>query len=149
MKPNWFRDTIPLDPLIAPMVLFFRNNGIITINSCEGGINHLYGRPTIGFEASSLDDIDKVYSILHSNDLDTSLEIGLMTGYFSSKYGGRYGKASWLWNGEEEPLFKELVYDRVIQLVDMNNIEYITHDLDKWRQMGRPSFENLREIKSK
>ena len=77
MRPDWFKDSIPLDTLIAPMVLFFQNNGIKTICSCQGGEGHLHGKPTICFQAPSLDYITWVYDLLKRNELDTSLVIGL------------------------------------------------------------------------
>jgi hypothetical protein len=143
MKPNWFHDTIPLDRWIAPMVLFFQNNGITTLQSCDGSSRyHLYGRPTITFQATKLKEIDKVAKLLKDNELDMSLEIGLMTGFFAPKIGigikgKRYGQAQWIWTKEGKlNHYKEFVYNRVIKLVSMKEIQNITMDLDEWKQQG-------------
>ena len=40
---------IPLDPGIERAVLFLRNNGIETFESCEGGEGHAYIEPTVRF----------------------------------------------------------------------------------------------------
>jgi hypothetical protein len=145
MRPTWFNDSIPLDQLIAPMVLFFQNNGITTIQSCEGGGGtHLYGKPTITFKARTLKEIDRMNKLLHKNELDTSLEIGLMTGFFADVKGwGRYGLAQWIWTtegGDGKNYFKETVYDRVIDLVNMNEIKDITRDFVQWIAEGYPTI---------
>ena len=143
MRPDWFHDSIPLDPLIAPLVLFFRNNRINTVQSCQGKMisspssDHLYGCPTISFEADSLNYISWVSSLLARNNLDNSLEVGLNTGFFSHKIGsmsGWYGRAQWIWT----ETYKEAVYDRVIKLVDMSSIESIVGDIDEWMKNSRP-----------
>lgn len=142
MRPKWFRDSIPLDPLIAPMVLFFQQNGIETIQSCEGGEGHLYGKPTITFVASTLKEIDRVAMLLKKNELDTSLEVGLMTGFFSVKHGMRYGQAHWIWTTEngDGNHYKREVYDRVVKLVDMKKIKDITRDHAEWIASGYPTI---------
>jgi len=39
----------PLDPGIAPAVAVLREHGIETFESCEGGGDHAYPRPTVRF----------------------------------------------------------------------------------------------------
>jgi len=137
MRPDWFKASIPLDPLIAPMVLFFQENGIRTISSCQGVHGHLYGLPTVSFQASTVRDIELVDRLLHENDLDTSLEIGLMIGYFARHRDGPYGQARWLWaNGDNS--YKTLVYDRVIKMVSMDKIKDIVMEHDEWVAAGYP-----------
>lgn len=137
MKPEWFKDSIPLDPLIAPMVLFFQNNGIKTTQSCEGGVDHLYGRPTINFWASSMDYIEWVAELLKKNQLDTSLQVGLMAGFFSKKaqseghINGWYGLAQWVWGRGDGNFYVEEIYPRVIELVDMKVIKSITQKIKR------------------
>lgn len=142
MRPTWFQDSIPLDPLIAPMVLFFQDHGIKTSQSCQGGGGtHLFGKPTITFRATTLKEIDRVARLLKSYELDTSLEVGLMTGFFSQVWEKRYGRAQWIWTDETGNVpnpYQEFVYDRVIKLVDMKEIKSITMDHDKWVIAGRP-----------
>jgi len=145
---EWFKDCIPLDPLIAPMVLFFNKNGITTTQSCQGGKGHLYGCPTINFRARTLKEIDRVCNLLRDNDLDTSLEIGLMTGYFTRHDDGSEGRnphwggqAKWIWNGE-----KKRIYNRVIKLVDMKEIACITdgtQDRNLMKKLGSEMVQKL------
>lgn len=139
MKPKWFRDSIPLDPLIAPMVLFFQDHGIKTLESCQGGDKkyHLYGRPTIRFAANSLKDVEDVTSLLTNNYIETGSMVGLIVA--SSFFGGKdgaFGLAEWVWSNH----YKEKVYERVIKLVDMKQIESITRDHREWKKAGYPSI---------
>lgn len=41
--------TSPLDPGIRDAVMRLRENGIETVESCEGGAGHAYPEPTIAF----------------------------------------------------------------------------------------------------
>jgi len=150
MKPAWFKDSIPLDPLIAPMVLFFQNHGIKTTQSCQGvgkgrmKSGHLYGRPTINFEASSTQFIKRVANLLRKHELDNGMQVGLMTGFFADKSATKnkpwYGQAQWIWTDEGDDYYKLEVYSRVIHLVDMTEIQSITRDHNEWVRAGRPEL---------
>lgn len=139
MRPKWFNDTIPLDPYIAPLVFFLTQNGIRTTNSCQGGSVHLYGNPTIGFVATSTKEIERVYKLLVDNNLDTSVEVGLITGFFGKTIVAKkdwYGQVSWLWRGH----FKKHVYTPATKLVPMEEVNAITMELSKWRKAGYPAI---------
>ena len=134
-KREWFRDSIPLDPLIAPMVFFLNDHGIRTINSCQGGPNHLYGRPTIGFEAESREEITRVYELLRDNDLHCSAQVCLETGFF--QWAGMpswRGQVSWLWeDGDKMDTYRNEVYPGVMELVKMEKSMIATPEyLTKW-----------------
>jgi hypothetical protein len=134
VKPKWFGDSLPLDPLIAPMVLFLQNNGVVTTQSCQGGKGHLWGRPTISFQASSKKYITEVSALLRDNGLDISAEVGLVTGYFADKYPetrGWYGQVQWIWE-DEGYNYKDVIYRQVIKLVDMKKIKPITAKNAGW-----------------
>lgn len=136
-EPKWFRDTIPLDTLIAPMVLFLQNNGITTTESCEGGDYevHLYGRPTVRFEASNMQHIERVAALLKQNELDIGSMVGLNSGFFSQK-DGQFGLVQWIWKDS----YKEEIYPRILKLVDMKEVESITYDHEEWVKSGYPSI---------
>jgi len=54
---------IPLDPGIERAVLFLRNKGIETFESCEGGKGHAYTEPTVRFHGQ-YDDLLKAAGLL-------------------------------------------------------------------------------------
>lgn len=137
MKPTWFKDSIPLDPLIAPMVLLFQNNGIKTWASCEGGPGHLWGKPTITFHATKIKDIDRVVVLLEKNGLDFGSEVGLMRGFFTQKpeFKRGYGLVQWIWDD-----YKSRIHDQVIEMVSVKEIQNITMNHEKWVRAGRPTL---------
>jgi hypothetical protein len=120
-KPEWFHDGIPLDPLIAPMVFFLRKHGVKTTWSCQGGPNHLSGRPTVHFLASTLEAILRVEKLLEDNDLLCSAEVSLTTGFFKEKWEGTWeGQVQWLWGvGHRQDVYTSEIYPHVLQLVEM------------------------------
>ena len=44
---------LPLDEGIKPYVLILRSEGVETFESCEGGLDHAYSEPTIGFNGDT------------------------------------------------------------------------------------------------
>lgn len=134
---DWFRDGIPLDPLIAPMVFFLNDHGVKTTNSCQGGYKHLEGRPSIMFQASSRQEIVRVYKLLKKYELDRSVEVGLITGFFgchmASNKSPWYGKVAWLWGVSDGDVYKKIVYPAVLKLVKMDEAMIATSEyLKKW-----------------
>src|SRR2546427_5238344 len=51
--------TYPLDPLIAPMVVYLREHDVDTIESCQGGVGHKCPFPTILFKGD-MNEVDRV-----------------------------------------------------------------------------------------
>ncbi len=84
----------PLDPKIAPMVAFLRENEVSTLDSCEGGEGHLHPNPWILFEADS-NEVCRVWELLYKNKLEFGACVSLLFGKNWISGSNWYGCLTW------------------------------------------------------
>jgi hypothetical protein len=115
-----------LDPLIKPIVMLLRVNGIKTYTSCQGGKGHLFPEPTVRFHVSQNPPegwrkVCKVKNILETHNyfgLHTSLTIDASWGF------SLIGKVEWIPDKDGKPkLFEELVKNHIFSREEIDTLD--------------------------